>query len=332
MESSGLGDKSDPDHSSLQGKRSTASSAAQQSQVGEPSQFSTYIPESAQAEQYLSPVQRKIFCLRANKLATAEIAKELGVSESTVRSQEYRIRSKLSRYMPHAERQLPQGIRDRQGWALGSFIDQIPHADRAGLLRSGMPVRFEDNQILMVQGQVSDCIYILTSGFVKDIVAAAGGAETLVAIRSRGDLVGETALLDGGPHMVTNRAVGPVTALRITGLDFLEIIEQFPAIQGAVTRYIVSQIRASYKNHAAERTLDARERVVQVLNELAKVHGEGGLDGTVRLPITQSELGELAGVAASTTERVLNDIREQGTVITGYREILIQDATHINQI
>ncbi len=55
-------------------------------------------------------------------------------------------------------------------------------------------------------------------------------------------------------------------------------------------------------------------------------------DGTIRIPITQSELGDLAGVAVSTAERVLKDLRKQGAVSTRYREIMIRDIDYLDSI
>ncbi len=52
----------------------------------------------------------------------------------------------------------------------------------------------------------------------------------------------------------------------------------------------------------------------------------------IRIPITQSELGELAGVAVSTAERVLKDLRRQGVVSTRYREITIRDLSYLDSI
>jgi hypothetical protein len=37
------------------------------------------------------------------------------------------------------------------------------------------------------------------------------------------------------------------------------------------------------------------------------------------------ELGELAGVAVSTTERVLGELRKEGVITTRYREIAVRD-------
>jgi CRP-like cAMP-binding protein len=64
-----------------------------------------------------------------------------------------------------------------------------------------------------------------------------------------------------------------------------------------------------------------------VIYDLASGFGEkddaGGV--VIPLPLTQMELGELAGVAVSTTERVLADFRREGLILTGYREIAVRD-------
>ncbi len=209
---------------------------------------------------------------------------------------------------------------------------RLPEAERAALLAAGTPLRFEDDQILLVQGDAGDFLYVLTSGLVKVIVAAESGAQTTLAIRSRGDLVGEFALLDNKPRTATARAAGQVTALRIGGAAFLAIAGRSPAIQATVTRYLLAKMRATTERRAAERVWDAKERLAQVLYELGQKHAEPDADGMIRIPITQGELGELAGVAVSTAERVLKDLRKQGVVSTRYREITIRDMAYLGSI
>jgi CRP/FNR family transcriptional regulator, cyclic AMP receptor protein len=217
-------------------------------------------------------------------------------------------------------------------WPDGSFVQQLPDADRIALLDAGTLLRFEDDQILVVQGDAGDYLYVLTSGLVKVIVGAVSGAQTTLAIRSRGDLVGEFALLDDKPRMATAQAAGPVSALKIGGAAFLAVAGRSPEAQAAVTRYLLAKMRAATERRAAERVWDARERIAQVLYELAKQHAQPDADGLIRIPITQSELGELAGVAVSTAERVLKELRKQGVVSTRYREITIRDMAYLDGI
>jgi CRP-like cAMP-binding protein len=91
-------------------------------------------------------------------------------------------------------------------------------------------------------------------------------------------------------------------------------------------------MRATTERRAAERVWDAKERLAQVLYDLGRLHAHPEPDGAVRVPITQSELGELAGVAVSTTERVLKDLRKQGAITTRYREITIRDMPYLDSL
>lgn len=221
---------------------------------------------------------------------------------------------------------------NNERWPKGSFIADLPDAERAAVLAVGEHHLFEDERMLLVQGEPGDFVYVVTSGLVKIIVGAESGAQTTLAIRSRGDLLGEFSLLDHKPRTATARAVGPVGALKIGGSVFMDIIGRSAAAQSTVMTYLLSKMRATTERRAAERVWDAKERVAQVLYELGERHAEPGPAGTLRLPITQGELGDLAGVAVSTAERVLKDLRKAGAVVTKYREITIKDMPYLDSL
>jgi len=223
---------------------------------------------------------------------------------------------------------------DRGSWPPLSLVAQLTEPERIALLAAGSPVKFPDDAILVLQGDPGDGLFVLTDGMVKVTVAAESGTETMLAVRSRGDLIGEFAVLDGEPRTATARAVGAVSAIRISRARFTEFGQRYPAAQTTITKSLVAKMRAATERHAAERTWGARERVAQVLYELAEDYGEQAVDGAVviPLPITQSELGELAGVAVSTTERVLGDLRKEGVIATRYRKIAIRDMAFLGTI
>jgi CRP/FNR family transcriptional regulator, cyclic AMP receptor protein len=206
--------------------------------------------------------------------------------------------------------------------------------ERSALLTAGKQAWFRDDDILVLQGESGKALYVLTSGMVKVIVAAETGMETTVAIRSRGDLIGEFAVLDGMPRTATARAVGTVCAVRISRADFVAFHERYPGASGTITRSLVAKMRAATERHAAERTWGARERLAQVIYELAADFGQPAASGdmVIPLPLTQMELGELAGVGTSTTERILAEFRKQGVIATGYREIVVRDMSFLENV
>jgi CRP/FNR family cyclic AMP-dependent transcriptional regulator len=217
-------------------------------------------------------------------------------------------------------------------WPPGSFVEMLPDAERTALLRVGPLVRFGNDEVLVLQGDVGDFLYVLTDGKVKVLVAAESGVETMLAIRSRGDLVGEFALLDSKPRTATARAIGTVTARRVSRADFADFTGAFPAVTDLVVKYVVGKIRATTARRAADRVWGARERLAQELYDLAREHGVAGSGGVVRIPITQAELGQLAGVAVSTTERVLKEFRVLGIIASRYGATDVRDMAALETI
>lgn len=219
-----------------------------------------------------------------------------------------------------------------QPWPQGSFLGRLPAAERGAVLAAGTPVRFGGDDALVVQGDVGKDVYVLTAGLVKVVVSAASGAETTLALRARGDLVGEFAVLDDLPRTATARAAGKVAAVRIGRAAFDALGKRYPGIKDVVTRHVIAKMREETERHAAERVWEAPQRLAQVLYELAGTHGQPNGAGEIKLPITQSALGSLAGVATSTAERVLKEFRRRGVIETGYGTIIVRNLGYLGSI
>ena len=110
------------------------------------------------------------------------------------------------------------------------------------------------------------------------------------------------------------------------------LTRRYPAILPAITRYVLFKMRATTERRAAERVWDARALLAQVVCELAEAYGERDIEGRVRLPFTQSEVGQLAGVAVSTAERVLAEFRRKDAIATMYGAIVVRNLTFLKSI
>lgn len=204
---------------------------------------------------------------------------------------------------------------------------------RATLLGRGTDTGFQHRDVVVRQGDVGDSLYVLTGGVVKVTVAAESGAEAIIAIRSRGDLIGEFALMDDKPRVATARAVGRVGAIKISRSDFDAFGRQHPAARDTLIRSLLAKIRTS-TDWYAQRARSARERLARALYDLATDYGEREEGGSVVIPLelTQGEMGELAGTAVSTTERILAGLREEGVIATGYKEVTVHDMDRLREI
>jgi CRP/FNR family transcriptional regulator, cyclic AMP receptor protein len=219
-----------------------------------------------------------------------------------------------------------------QHWPMTSLVGQLPVPERSALLDAGISIRFHEEAVIVRQGDLGNDLFILLAGLVKITVATESGSNTALAVRSRGDLIGEFALIDGSPRNATAIAIGEVSALRVSHVAFGRVVKEYPGLQGMLTQYVVSKVRESTEWQAADRFWGARARLAQILYDLATAHLEADRDGVYWLPMTQAGLGELAGLGQSTAERELAKLRDEGVIDTHYRLIAIRNLPYLAEI
>lgn len=87
---------------------------------------------------------------------------------------------------------------------------------------TGIPVTFEDGQVIFRQGDAAADMYLIKSGSVRIWRADESGAEQTMAYLSEGDYFGELAVFDPGPRSASATAVGRVELEAIDRPTFVE--------------------------------------------------------------------------------------------------------------
>jgi CRP/FNR family transcriptional regulator, cyclic AMP receptor protein len=211
-------------------------------------------------------------------------------------------------------------------WPGNSLMAALSEPEREALLSVGSRVGLRRGSSMIRQGEPGEMLYVLLSGYVKVTVSADDGNEIILALRGRGDVVGEFAVIDGKPRTASVSALESVAAARIGKLPFLAFCAQYPAANGKLMRTLTEKLRMATDRRAAARFLDPGARLARTLSELAAQHGTPSPEGVViPLPLTQADLGALAVVAQSTVERILRDFREEGIVQSQYRRTVVLD-------
>jgi CRP/FNR family cyclic AMP-dependent transcriptional regulator len=194
------------------------------------------------------------------------------------------------------------------------------------LLRLGAMVRFLDGECLLREGEQSQHVFVVRRGWLKVIGTLGNDRETLLAIRGAGDLVGELAALDRCPRVATVRASGECLTQRIAGEQFLSFLAQHPEVERAVQATVVGKLRSATRRRVEFTAYPVKVRIARVLIELAEICGRTTAAGTrLPIPLTQTELAALVGVAEPTVHRILSELRQSGVVATGYRQLTIID-------
>jgi CRP-like cAMP-binding protein len=113
---------------------------------------------------------------------------------------------------------------------------------------------FEPGEIIIRQGEVGDCAFVIQSGKVE-VVTSVDGREVQLAIRGEGDFFGEMAVFEREVRMATVRALSPVRVLTVDKKNVLKRIREDPSLAFRIIESMSHRIRELSERVA---TMDAR--------------------------------------------------------------------------
>lgn len=87
-----------------------------------------------------------------------------------------------------------------------SLLDRLSAADRARFCALGRQRIVEAGEELVRQGTVGDCLFVVEEGQVEVVRCIPGDEERVLMTAGPGTLLGELAVLDGGPRAASLRA------------------------------------------------------------------------------------------------------------------------------
>jgi CRP-like cAMP-binding protein len=163
-------------------------------------------------------------------------------------------------------------------------------------------------------------------GRVKVSSLTMDGEERLLALRREGDLLGEMATLTGRARTATVTAIDDVVVVVIPADDFERLWRTEPVVLAALVRSLVHRVEEADRARM-DLLDDAPTRIRGLLADLAERFGARDPDGSVRidLALTQEELASLAFASRGVVATVLRELREQGVMRTGRRELVVTD-------
>ena len=101
---------------------------------------------------------------------------------------------------------------------------------------------YRDGEELIREGELGDCMYVIQEG-KADVFVTRDGEEVLLRTASKGEIVGEMAILQRVVRSATVRARGDVHALTVDRKNFLTRINEDPSIAFRVLEMMSHRIR-----------------------------------------------------------------------------------------
>lgn len=206
----------------------------------------------------------------------------------------------------------------------GGLLRFLPDADTRRLLDEGVERSYGAHELLMREGDPTDHVHVLISGWVSVSSTASDGTEILYALRGPGDVIGELAALLGWPRSASVRTLEPVRVVQLTGAAFQRAVRAWPNLSMAVISELAVRLREAESARVDIATMDVSHRVAACLLRLARDHGVVERDRvSVDLPLTQQDIANHVGASLRAVARSLAVLRDRGVVTTTRKRITL---------
>ncbi|MFD8117781.1 Crp/Fnr family transcriptional regulator [Streptomyces microflavus] len=206
-----------------------------------------------------------------------------------------------------------------------SFWCLLNDADKSALFQAGTVRVVARDEILVVQDESSDHLLIVLQGCVKVLTDSASGYRAVLALRGKGDLLGEQAGVDGGSRSATLKAVLPGQVLVVPLDRFRELATRRAGIARARDKVLSGRLREADRKRLST-SEPVPERLAALLLELRDRFGRPGArpgETCIELHLSQEDLAGLVLSSLRTVSRVLEEWRHQMVVSTGRQSLRI---------
>lgn len=166
--------------------------------------------------------------------------------------------------------------------------------------------KFSKNQIVFLEEETGQYMYIVRKGQVKVTKMAVNGKERILTIHKEGDSFGELSLLDNRMVPATVTAMTPVVIWSMNRADFLNLVLNNQRVLLKVVQVLSSELRRAWSQIQALTILDADSRIRSTLVRLSQENGfRTGSGIQLRYRLTHQEIGDMAATSRETVTRFL---------------------------
>jgi CRP/FNR family transcriptional regulator, cyclic AMP receptor protein len=188
---------------------------------------------------------------------------------------------------------------------LGSIplFESVPAELLQKLERYLEPKGYAEGEVIFLEGDLGDSLYVIDSGAVAIALVSSDGRELELAKLSDGDVFGELALLDGARRSAQARALTATTLLRLDRADFLRALRWDPRIAEALVVMLAQRLRRDTEAAGEAAFLDVPGRLARVLLRLCTDAPSGA---PMTPPLSQVDLARMIGSTRESVNRCLS--------------------------
>ncbi len=202
----------------------------------------------------------------------------------------------------------------------------LPEDDIRELLSIARRRTFEKGEVVFHRDDPAESLHLIVRGHFAARLQTPVGDSVLLDVLGPGQAFGELALLlPGSRRSATVAAFESGETRSVFRDDFALLQRDHPGVKDVLLRLLADQLRRSSDRIVEAHYVDAETRVRRRVCELAETYGSNVV------PLTQEDLGAMAGTSRATVNRVLRDEEKRGSVALQRGRVTVLDADELRR-
>ena len=203
------------------------------------------------------------------------------------------------------------------------YFKVLDDAELARLARTLVERAYAKDEVVFLEGEPCQGLYIVREGSVKIYKLSPEGREQILSYIKPSDSFNEVAVFDGGPNPANVAAVEPTTLWIVPRAAIVDLIQKNPQVALVVIQNLGARLR-----HMVGLVEDLSLR--QVSARLAKLLLETATSGERAL--TQQEMAARLGTVREMIGRSLRQLEARGLIKTERGRIVILDREGLERL
>ncbi len=179
---------------------------------------------------------------------------------------------------------------------------------------------------LFTAGDAGSALYLVLNGWIKLTRSGPSGRDVVLELAGPGSLFGELAVLCSLPRAADAVALSAGRVLAIDGRPVIAALRAHPDALLALVRLLGERLARTTAQMEDTLFLPAEPRLARALLRLAALDPRVTKAGLViDLGLSQSDLGEVTGLARESINKLLSGWRDQGWITMADRTLMLVD-------
>src|SRR5258708_1102825 len=222
---------------------------------------------------------------------------------------------------------------DKWNFKSHSILTELPSHDAELITAHMSDQHFSKGEIIFREEAFPSGIFFIRNGKVKKYKIDNQGGEQIIYVANTGELIGYHALLSEERYPDSASALEDSVISFIPKEDFLEVLSTSKVLSHRLLKLLSHEFTVFTNSVTLFAQRSVRERLATqlfLMREKYKENYQPGMD--VEINLSRDDLASMVGTARENVVRVLKEFKENGSIETRGRKIVVTDVHKLLKI